>query len=806
MNDNTKSGKDNSAEKKDNLGNGKDNTAKKKDSTENNEAPKKNLIEDSELKDTNFQQGDHNVQKITKMEVKGDAVEKKVEKNITIIRESLSRDSLKFFSVEQAFPFKDSDIKDSHELFVYPHASFGDLRTRLEQHRMLLLTGPPESGKLFTVKHLAFGMKKKLGQQESEVLWYNSEAAECEIQLGDLIKHSGELKNKILIFNNIFAQNTVSIARFFRSLNPQELVDNSDRLQRLDAFLLFTADNGTFESTVPTHMPFKQDIVEWDHGSLKEGLEKKLEHFCKLPPGRDPDKAKLLLDARENDIIKEGKRMPRIALFIDTELDQILAGKAVEDSIKEFFGDPRESIKKWFFNDIASNNPNFEASTFALCLALFNGITYADFLIIHREITTLLLKKFIPYKNLKEFTFMFVESIHLDRCRASISKNGASNAFRIEFNDNEYRNAVLHILRNNYKKVLLLLVPFLVQLVQETESRQLRKKAMHNLVDIGTMAPETIIIPAIYKWAQEKNRVQWINIGYLYETIFNNEDENVKNYCMKVLKEITSNGQNHEQIIPVIAYRQIGFKHLEFAMAQLRDILEKVSKWKLREYFISRATIRDDKELIETLETIYDDEEDVLPLVGYSIVDMAIHHTPINLFKELKKWIDIPNNQSKEWAVFFVMGPYGILEELEGLTKIYSIDGENGKKKNVSTNYLLFPLTSDDEAGKNMADFLHQLYSKCFVEYKTNVSGALKKKLFKHMEKWVVNNLSNIGVMEGLKGMLTFFYHAGDKNLKEMLWNSITCWKVETKEEKKMDDFINDVRRRFFTSKGVKKW
>lgn len=718
---------------------------------------------------------------------------------------------IKKFTVAEANPLTEEEIKACESLFVYPEGGRKDLISCLYRNRLMFLAGHAGRGKFFTAKYLSSYFVKE-SSKKHKIRWFNPLITERKIELMELINDPKELKNTILIFRNILSENNQRIINFFRACSPEQTELISGKLKELDAYIMFTADNRTFDQSLFSHMLFKKEAAFLDRNLLAKGLELKLRYFCSKSSQMGISKVLLSLDNKKEEIIEKAKSMRKISFFVDTVLYKILDGSAIDESIKEFFGDPAENIKKWFLKDMTVDRSAFEASTFALCLTLFNGAVYADFVDFHREVTALLLKKFASTEILKEFNFTFQENVFFERCRARITKDGASNSYRIEFFDNEYREVLSEILWRDNKKVLLFLVPLLQKFAEKAPNQHLRKLAITSLVYIGAIAPESIIIPTVYKWAQMKNTYDWINIGYLYETVFNNENEGVKNYCMNKLKEMALSSEINEKIIAIGAYRRIGDKNLEFAMEELCKIPGETNDQKIIDFFEEWDKIQDDNELKDVLGYVYTDSDDPLPYIHFSITVLAVTHNPIDLFNELKKWINNEDNDLKARVALFVMGWGGILEELETQRKEYFAEDEIGEKKSICTNSLLFPLIGSEESAKKMADFFYQLYSKCFPEFRADVNRAFRRMLFKHMEEWVVNNLSNSGVSNALKNMLNHFYHAGDKELKEMLWNSITSWKVTERKgkkeaaEKKMNDFINDVRELFFASKGVQKW
>lgn len=746
-------------------------------SQDNKEDKKDNFSKCAESRDTITNHGNDNIV-VQSTENKGVQVNHIDKKNI---KQFFLGNKTKNFTVNDARTFKDEDMDFSQHLFVYPEEQWRDLRRCLLDYRILLLSGPPESGKFFAAKNLAIDLFKENRHTAEKIYWVNPAAADYNIVLGQLIYNDSQLKNKIIIFNKIFSHENNTSPQFFRAMNPEETADVGRRLRQLDAFILFTADSDTVDNKFFPTFAFRRPIAILGNELLKKGLERKLAHFCNMLSGRDYDCAIKLLEEKQKEIISRAKTMSKISLFIDKEMDKILAGKTVEISIREFFGDPAENINKWFFNNSETDKYRLETSTFALTLSLFNGIPLPEFNNYHRKISIWLLKTYFPYEPYKDFYFAFSKGPFLEICRADYIRDENSETWTVAFTDTEFRDAFQQILWKHHKEILLTIMPLLEKFLNDTNDTTLYKILAENLLRYGSLAPGAFIVPLIERWAGKEENNARIKIAIFYEILYNGDDGGLKKCCMKKLEEIAVSGNLSKQLTAVVIYKYIGYSDLEFAMKGLMNIALADKGEKFIAMLDLLKDIEDEDEFMDKMEQ-YDEEIAVLlSYIRYSIVALAFRRSPPEIFMELRKWLNSGHNYIKMCCVSLTLEIDGILDELTEQTQIISREGEVDKAP-MNSSFLMIALTEKKSAPLEMAEFLADLYFLGFPNFKKIARDAFKKRFFMFIGKWTTENLAHENIIDSMKILLSNLYFLADNSLKDSLWNSITRWTIIEKK------------------------
>lgn len=706
---------------------------------------------------------------------------------------------IKKFSINSAIPILKDNIQPLEKSVILPEDELLNLSSALSSHRMLLLSGNPETGKYVTAKFLSWQMMKKT-RREYDVRLVAPLDRGVDIDLMELINNAEALKKKILIFKDVFLKKNQYIIDFFTSSTKEQIVFMSQKLIQHDAFFLFTADTGTFDRDQLEKIDINRELSPLDQDLLEKGFQLKLQYFCSLDPKREFKKASQLLDAKKKQIIETLGRMSKIALFIENYLDQILfEEKTIEAAVEEVH-DMKKRICHWFLKELGEKKDQFEAWTFALCLALFNYSSYVDFNDIHWNVTRLLLKKFNSPNFNEDFFFTLSESQLLGKCKARITKDIISRDDIIEFCDPGYQDILLNILMENNRKVLLSLLPFFVEYVEKHHRHNQRRAAAYSIARIGQMGPAVITLPLIREWAKKQDPTHRANVGYLYEGIIASEDEVYQMYCMRFLKNMALSSNIHEQWTAIAAYKQIGLYDLKYAMTELRKIQEEIiermfEKEDVLDKIYSQTNLLSEEDVLQNLNRFYGETNYLLSTIRYSIIALAILTDPIDVISQLRKWIHKGNRNSKVSVVIFFLGIDGMLQELENREIVYLTGEEDTKKDELRSNILLFSLASGDQAVNNFARFLKDLYMKCFTQYPMDTNNTLKTILFNHLETWVVESLKNQKVSNAVKKLIIQLYQIGNEEFRDTLWNSINHWDAPKKKAAQLKDFVDDITR-----------
>lgn len=718
-----------------------------------------------------------------------------------IFKGELGKTEIKKFSISDTKVITEEEILRVKDTFVYPEDKKKELISHLSGNRTLLLTGKAETGKFFTAKYLAYRMNRE-NRKSYNIRTFRPYDGKIDINPQKIIENSKELKETILIFENIFYEKNRNFIDHFFSYIKDEINDISKKLKDADAFILFTADKETFKPGLLSKIAITRKIVQLDKNLLQKGFELNLKYFCRPDDKWDFEKASKLFKPKLAEVVDKLK-LYRVSSFLKGHLEKILSGEESIDKALESFLDIRKTVEDFFLIELGEKKEEFETWTFALCLALFNRSSYFFFTAIHRVITKKMLPLFNSVNSGKEFSFMRSESKLLEKVGAVISKNSLVDT--IEFEHSKYREVLIDILLQHNRKALISLIPILEEYIVERylphEQRVLLADGMSR---IGMIDPQNIISPLINRWAKKEGFYHKINVGYLYKGIITHGDENCRKYCLTKLKDMALSEEYDIQLTAIAAYTEIGYQKLETAMEELRmmheAIIQRMSTQEkdfMLEYLFSLDTLLNKRigweNFEDELAAIYEKALYLLSTIPYSFVDWAIDVDFMGIFEGLRKWIDKAEKTSKNIIVLFVIGN-GYVDEYEafefkGILRLLE-DGQD--------NLLPEKLSVGEEQVNKLTAFLVDLYSQCFPEFSADVARRLKRSLFKYIEIWTKKNLSNVKIIDAVEELIVRFYHAGDEGLKDTLWDNMNRWKASGEDEEKLNAFVDNVSKRIF--------
>lgn len=715
-----------------------------------------------------------------------------------------SRGDARSFSINNdSYSLSKQDINLVKDHFVYPPDRLDELIGFLKEQHVLLLTGEAGSGKYFTAQYLCSHLMSE-SKTGYDVRLVEPLRSRISLELSKLINNKEQIDGKILIFKDVFKEKNQDIMRFLESCSREPVFKKSD------VFIIITADNDTFDNYHLGDLKIKKEIAQIDNNLLLEGLTSTLKHFCSLPPKKDFAKISQQFENQKEEIIAKLKNMSNISGFFEKFLDGIVSKEITVGEAIDKVLDIRKYLEHWFLTELGMRENEFEAWTFSLCLTIFKEIPYTIFNDIHREITLLLLEKMDPFKTLKGFTFTLSESELLKKCKAQITRDPDTLADKITFEDQNYHTELLKILLENNRRVLLSILPVLENYIKSHNLGSHRRLVAISIARIGALAPQTIILPIVEKWLIEVDSL-WQNVGYLYEGIFNSDDDKYKGYCLSILKLMAFSENVLVKKTAIVAYKQIGLLNLEFAVDAFLEIQEDTlnresEKEEIIRRFIYAAVPKEkEKDVLKILDNIYEESDVILNYIRLSIAAWSVSWFsepiwlyPIDVLDRLKKWIHKGNRNSRANVVLIFMGEDGILKELAERDVIFSDEDQDGKKEEIRTNLLLYDLFTGEEQVEKMSAFLIDLYNKCFPEFGVEVKKALKKKLFHYLERWIIENLSYSIVINAIEKLIVQLYHAGNDELKDTLWDNINRWKAPGKEEEKLNTFVDNVSKKIF--------
>lgn len=774
-------------------------------------------------------------------EVGGDAEiiqEKTVNINLGDLESALQGIKKKKFTISDSLEVKTERLREADKLLVYPEKDIQRFTALNKTNRILLLTGPPESGKYLIALYLANRLNKEK-KNGYDVRYVRPLRKDVNFNLFELISTGTSLKGKIIIFSDALSKKNKGLKEFLYTYNREQADFAAKKLKEADAYILLTADTGTFDELKLTNIPIKVEVSHVSGELLVKGFDLKLAHYCKVN-NKDVKEARQVLSDDKDSIIQKLGSMAKIVSFIENYLEKIMSGDKKCSAAIEEVNDIRKAVEYWFVEELGKDKSEFEAWGFAFCLALFSGISYFVFEKVYREVIGLLVRRGSPFKtndlfvlerllqkvsdaapdedSWESFTFSMSENILLRKCKAQIVEDNLKHSDIIEFSEPRYRRCLFTLLMEKYRNALLAVVPQLVKWVDEPINQEHREYSAFALGKIGEINADAIVLDLANDWARNEEYYRRTHVGYLYVGIFTSKKKDYLDYAKINLKNMSINDNILVQWAAISAYKQIGAHHLEFAMRELRRCLENIVKdfFKAKDHldflFLYDDDVSED-ELIKRFNHVREITGHLLDTILVSIVELCILLNPIDVLFELKKWFVKGNKKTRIITVNFFLGEKGILYRLERRLVEYYLESEDeeedGFADSVDANVIIDTLASIVEANENVAGFIHDMYEKCFPEFPPDAQRVLKNILMDYLERWTIDILPHKELKNTMKKLLITLYNSGGTEFQHTLWDSINRWKLPEKEddeieeerekkEKRLKDLIDEVSREIY--------
>jgi HEAT repeat protein len=233
----------------------------------------------------------------------------------------------------------------------------------------------------------------------------------------------------------------------------------------------------------------------------------------------------------------------------------------------------QEKVNHWFKNDLKNDRQRF----FVITLGIFNGLKYADFKDIY-EIVLEVMKIKSDSEKKKNSSYFDNSDIELtNKARAEIVREQGGLEEILKFSEPEYESAVIQLLRDNYRNVLLDLLPALKR-IGEYSYWEIRSRAAEAVAEIGKMGFFRVRSQVLEPWSRDQRPYVRAAVGYALSRLY--DDQNMRT----AVNDLLSNWSDLEQPwsdadwawrvrwTAASVYKQIGLKDPETAFVGLKRI------------------------------------------------------------------------------------------------------------------------------------------------------------------------------------------------------------------------------------------
>ncbi|GEM_PF-4880453 len=653
----------------------------------------------------------------------------------------------------------------------------GEWQQLLAEKRILIISGEPDSGRFSTALHLSSREQER--DPRFQIFRICRLPKNKTLELDRFIRSKDFPLNSAWIIQDALEEENITFAvDFFSSLNIDELERLRMILKDKNSFVIFTLDTTINNYFFVSKIKFLLKTVVPNNPLmlLKSHLAYQYhENREKFPEEFNIDK---FLDENQNSF-NQLKKPDKIVNFARFLFRDIVSGKIELAKALEKTNDRSIELKEWF-GGMKSNDDRW----FVLALCFFNECRWKRVWDVYSKIKSVFEGELAENQtNRKEAKNPFEASDNdfLTQAKAKIADHPATGSKMLSFIEPEYAELVLDFFIQNYKPVLQQIHPNLVALAEEREV-SIRSRAAYILGRIGQIDFEKFVVPLIRRWADSEYDYIRATVGHLFIGILATPHEAYKKSALQALHGLSDNKFLHQWTAVAIC-KQIGFKNLDLALEELRNIILRKKSESLLDFLLKKEH---GKEKVMIWQAI-----------AYSLNALSVRYTPIQIILKLNQWFDHENSQLHVVPLAAFMFADGIADTFAELAQKKKKD-QGVEKTNGNYNEIIKILVSNHEIISEISIFLSNVLATVEIHYKGEPRKQLQKRFVEILHEWSIDACAT---PEGQQ-MMHMIIVGIHKNPSE-LYNKLT------KQNKKYSErlvFELIKRQQNFIYEQLKKW
>jgi hypothetical protein len=761
--------------------------------------------------------------------------------------QGISNIVIRHFSFNDIWRITKEKQQDIANLFVGEAAEIVQLRSRLINQRILVLSGESELGKTTAAIYLGSRLSATAGNgnvKSLDTYLIPSLDRYTKIDLNE-IWDPEEVTGRVVIFKNVFARGNHDLRSFLAQLSEYSIDEFAGKLRESNSYLIFTTTTGDAAKFLSGYAAtdLQHELKHLTEDLLSEGLEKRIAH---LERTRKPVSERLerLRNPEQKKIVVAGLRtMPRVVSFVEDYLrsDSTIAIEAdLSEAIRQF-GD----ITYWFQKELVAD---FDVWCFTLALGLTHwaadsqGVPWIDFEYVHRGIAQYLRRDpqlFPQKKDTKEpepleGTLNLTDDTYLAQSRAKVVKDPDSLADVVRFCQEGYPQKLWEILLKHHRRILTTLLPRLRELAEnaggEADSQQ-RELCARIIGRVGEIDPERVTLNVMNRWIDSDDVHQRVNIGALYQGILASHNERYRSYFLEVLKSLTASirtntdgdevlsqeerDENNEKLRTAIAvYSRIGAYDLALAMKGLKSIahdrlvpimtdVQRVGRLleRTKAEFLKQTSAQEALGLLvvhemlsDLVKRLYNQEASTFVGVQYALISLCLSVDPVSVFKELRIWIESSNQATGALVALMFLIKDGISSTLESM-RIEVADNNSRFEERKRCNPIVAAIASGQESVVEMARFLVTIFEAFSVTFflPREFQDYLRKSYLSHLTIWIEEALPIEDCREAMEELLTELMRIHKRVLYKPIDNLLSSPAFLKRDPELKRDFVNAV-------------
>lgn len=709
--------------------------------------------------------------------------------SVEIRSESISADSIKAAGVyiEQLNVLSDSasvvavklsaqhfrvwdpeDLERCEVDLVFDSGSVVELSQTLEEKRLLILIGDPETGKGSAALLAASALIRR--KRLRGVLSCQGLDATVSVDL-DEISGAASFGRQVVLLEDALAGENPDLTRFLRTLDAIRCGTLSERLRKNGSAMVLTAASHTIESCEArlASLGVLQRIGPPSLDLRRLALRRFAE---RLPLAGSPRETLMaFLDANEEDLARDLGTAPKIARFVQEYLQEVAEGKLTLRQAQ----DRMDDLSHWLMNDLAGD---LDAQAAALAILLCSaappaiGVPWFAFDQLRRMILDQLRRELrISDDQPLSAQGLGRGPVFLDRARARVLDMPAPLPDLVRFKDDRYPRRLWQALLGPGRSLATLLLPLLQDLTSDSDPF-LQMSAARALGRLGQIDPIHQAVPRLQAWTRGAEQADDRAAAFLQGAVASS-DGGYRDFCLTTVRHRASQEDATSAAAAVRSLRLIGRPDPSVPLEELRriarhrlpiriELLRRVE----REVAAMEGEIRlhpNPRRVSAELRALHQESQKVmapalvsmeqLPILGafqYSLAGVLLAHggDPGPVLRELIPWMKTEPERLAPLAAYLFLHRKGLIDLLD---RHKWISGSFGTE--ACSRFLLSASRGSEEAAV-LREFLERIFRALQI-FPGLFQFVLEQRFLQILRNWSQEGCKVIGLRPTVIGLLS---------------------------------------------------
>jgi hypothetical protein len=666
---------------------------------------------------------------------------------------------------------------------IFEDEQVEELGSRLEEKRLLIVSGEPESGKGSMALLVASRLSRKLGLKGQLANQGLDSALQVDL---DTIATSKAFGQRIVTFEDALAGENPDLSRFLKTIDGFRLTTLSERLRKNGSAVLLTAAP---ESLAPFEKNLERLGILIRSVSPSRDLRRlALHRFASRLPlsGAPADFVAAWLDEKEEELIQKLDTIPKMARFTHEYLTDVVDGKLTLRQALERMDD----LSQWLLTDLADD---LEALATVLAIVLCSavppaaGVPWFSFISLRERLVETMRRKLrSPSDESPSPRYLAHAPSFLERARAHVIVIPASLSEVVRFRDDRYPALLWRAILGPAREIATMLEPLLQELTKDADAF-IRTSAARALGRLGQMSPAHLATPILQRWTHEKSTPDDL-LAFFLQGAVASEDEGYRCFCLARLRHLACHEQvevasrailglrlllgRPDPVVPLRELRQIAEARLPIQLAALRRVEQDViaEEEKIRQRLDLRQVAQEMRVLhaqghaFMNAALVPKENLILLGAVQHSLAGVLFSQggDPGPVLEELRDWMKSEPEKLAPLVAYLFLHRRGLIDLLD---RHKWIDASSGMEP--CSRFLLSASRGDTEM-KNLTDFLERVFRSLRV-FPGLFNSLLEERFLQVLRAWSQEGCKVIRLRPVVLQLYSNLLASSDSHLRQVI-------------------------------------